>query len=88
MVERRRRKNSKLHRMYLLLLWNEGRAVQHATIVDVLWGGDEDGGPFNTTDIVRIYIRMLRARYPDRLFVSLPGYGYRLEIVVPPAEAV
>ena len=42
------------------LLWQLGKLVPYSGIIDLLWGLDEDGGPFQVTNSIHQYVIKLR----------------------------
>lgn len=62
-----------------LLIARKDRIVRMSTILDVLYGHREDGGPEAGVKIVHVLICRLRQRYPQYRITSVWGVGYRLE---------
>lgn len=68
---------TRLHALRQCLLWHRGRFVPYEVIRDVIWGGDEDGGPLGTRVLIRGYLWRLRKQGYE--FEVKRGYGVKMK---------
>ena len=60
------------------LLWQQERLVLYETVIDVLWGADEDGGPLDARHCVREYVYALRKNGED--IETWPWIGLKMRV--------
>lgn len=59
-----------------VLSWQLGRFVPYAAIEDFLWGGNKDGGPFQTKQMIYDYTRQLRQE--GHMIETWTGVGLKM----------